>query len=233
MTRDSPRTTEYRETTRGFAASLTDAFTGDRPSGVEVTLDPVDDDPIVNPSGFHVFLAFEPDEVLLTVDGGDRYVDERRRVLLGEAAREADEADGADGPPVAVVDDPTEPVEVELTPTPAYEFPPTTTVLRGHVRDGDGDPVVGAEVRLREFDPVVETTEAGEYALFVPATSEDVTRRDGQNVVAVDDGNGSRPVADGGTGVDPTLAVRHPDYGERAHRVEVAAGTSTVHHVTL
>jgi hypothetical protein len=238
-----PRTVAHRETSLAFALRLTDGFTRDRPDGVTVEIHPVDVDPVVNRSGYHVFLDVDADAVTLTVDGGDDYVDERRRVVLAhdadgnDAVDDADGADAADEVPTHVVDDPANPVEIELTPTPAYAFPSSTTTVRGHVEDADGDPVAGAMVTLREFDPVVATTDDGEFALWVPVTAEHVVRRDGRNVVVVDSigtgGKGGGAALADGDGTDPTLVVDHPDHGETTDPVEVAAGSRTVHYVTL
>jgi hypothetical protein len=238
-----PKTVEHRGTTLAFAVSLVDGFTGDRPGDeVTVTLESVDAEPVANPSGYHVFLDLETDEVTLSVDGGDRYVDERRRVVIASdedresgdlVERASDAPPPAEGVETTVVSDPSEPIEIELAPTPAYEFPRTATVVRGHVEDGRGDPVTGASVSLREFDPEVETTDVGEFALFVPVSAEDVRRRGDRNVVVVGGsaGNG-RALADG-NGTDPTLVVRHPDGTETTRQIEVEAGTRTVHYVTV
>lgn len=231
-----PRTVEHRGRSLAFAVQLVDQFTGDEPAdGVTVEAESIDGSPVKNPSGYYLFLDLEPSEVTLVVDGGDRYVDQRRRIVVDEGG-DADAAGRSSGeePPVHVVTDPSDPLVVSLPPTPAYEFPGTSTVLRGHVRDGDGEAVERASVSLREFEPVVETTGSGEYALWVPATAEQVLRRDGRNVVVADGvtGNGRR-AADGGGGTDPTLVVSHPDYGEVAERIEVPAGTRTVCHVAF
>lgn len=229
---EPPRTVAHHETSLAFAVSLVDEFTGDRPdNGVDVALETLDATPVSNPGGYFVFLDLNADEVIVTVDGGDRYADERRRVVLDDDADETGPDDTSGGAMTHVVTDRSEPVEITLTPAPGYEFPPTATVVRGHVRDADSAPVAGATVSLREFDPEVETTATGEFALFVPVTAEDIQRRDGKNVVVVSDGNG-RALADG-DGADPTLVVRHPDHGETAEQIEVAAGTRTVHYVTL
>lgn len=235
-----PRTVSHRETELAFAVRLTDRFTGQRPAGATLSLDPVDADAVTNRSGYHVFLDVEADAVTLTVDGGDRYVDERRRVVLdadgaddGNGAGDADAAsEGA--VPTHVVTDPADPLELDLSPTPAYAFPSSTTVVRGHVEDADGGPVAGASVALREFDPVVETTAAGEFALWVPVSAEHVVRREDRNVVVVDSlaSDGGVPLADG-DGTDPTLVVSHPEYGETSEHVEITAGSRTVHYVTL
>lgn len=229
-----PRAVEHRGRSLDFAVRLVDRFTGDEPSD-EVTIEAasIDASPVKNPSGYHLFFDLEPSEVTLVVDGGDRYVDQRRHVVLEPDTAASDASNDGESQP-HVVTDPSDPIVVSLSPTPAYEFPTTSTVLRGHVRDGDDQPVEGASVSLREFDPVVETTGTGEYALWVPATAEHVMRRNGGNVVVVDGltGNGRR-AADGGGGTDPTLVVSHPDYGDVAERIEVSAGTRTVCHVTL
>lgn len=239
-----PKTVEYRGTTLAFAVSLVDGFTGDRPGdGVTVTLESADAEPVANPSGYHVFLDLGTDEVTLSVDGGDRYVDERRRIVIasdGDSSESGDLVDRASDAPsltegveTSVVSDPSEPIEIELTPTPAYEFPRTATLVRGHAEDANGNPVTGASVRLREFDPEVETTDTGEFALYVPVSAEDVRRRGDRNVVVVGGsaGNG-RALADG-DGTDPTLVVRHPDGTETTRQIEVEAGTRTVHYVTV
>jgi hypothetical protein len=226
-----PRTVSHRETKLAFAARLTDRFTGDRPADATLSLDPVDADPVTNRSGYHVFLDLDAAAVTLTVDGGDRYVDERRRVVLDAGA--ADDT-SAEEVPTHVVTDPADPLELALSPTPAYAFPSSATVVRGHVADTGGDPVAGAAVEFREFDPVVETTETGEFALWVPVSADHVVRRDDRNVVAVDTlaSDGGAALADG-DGTDPTLVVSHADHGETSESVEVTAGSRTVHYVTL
>lgn len=227
----NPRTVSHRDTSLSFAVRLEDAFTGERPDeGVGVALASGAAEPVRNASGYLLFLDLSADVVRLTVDGGDRYRDETRTVVLdGEPPDDAPDED------VVVVADPSEPVVVELSPTPAYEFPSSATVVRGHVRDAAGDPVEGARVSLREFPGRTTTTDTGEYALFVPVSAENVRRRDGENVVAVDGDEpaDARAVADGGPASDPTIVVTHPDYDEVTERVEVAAGTRTVHYVTI
>ncbi|MEF8776136.1 MAG: hypothetical protein V5A43_06495 [Haloarculaceae archaeon] len=226
---------EHRGRSLAFAVRLVDRFTGDEPSdGVTIEAASIDASPVKNPSGYHLFFDLEPSEVTLVVDGGDRYVDHRCHVVLEPEDAAAGEAPDEGEPPTHVVTDPSDPLVVSLSPTPAYAFPTTSTVLRGHVRDGAGEPVEGASVSLRAFDPVVETTGTGEYALWVPASAEHVVRRNGGNVVVVDGltGNGRR-AADGGGGTNPTLVVSHPDYADVAERIEVTAGTRTVCHVTL
>jgi hypothetical protein len=231
---DVTRTINDRQTTLAFAVRLVDAFTGGQPEDVTVELADEPATPVRNPSGYHVFVNLDADVVTVVVDGDGRYRDERRTVVLPDAPDDATTPDdAAPSDETVVVTDASEPVEIELTPTPSYSFPKSTTVIRGHVETADGTPVAGASVSLREFDPVVETTETGEYALWVPATGEDVRRRDGRNVVVVDGSGGNGQALTDGDGADPTLVVRHLEYDERAEAVEVDAGTKTVHYVTV
>lgn len=228
---DSNRTINHRKTTLAFAVGLVDAFTGGQPDDDDVTVELASEHatPVRNPSGYYVFVNLDADEVTVVVDADDHYRDERRTVHLSSS--EAEQAAPPDG--THVVTDPSVALTIELTPTPAYPFPRSATVVRGHIETADGDPVAGAQVSLREFDPVVETTETGEYALWVPATGEDVKRREGRNVVVVGgDADNGRALADG-DGTDPTLVVDHPDYDEVTERVTVDAGTKTVHYVTV
>jgi hypothetical protein len=228
---DSNRTINHRNTTLAFAVGLVDAFTGGQPDADDVTVGLASEHvtPVTNPSGYYVFVNLDADAVTVVVDAEDLYHDERRTVVLSPSE---DSPETATDREPTVVTDPSEAVMIELTPTPAYQFPSSSTVLRGHVETAEGAPVAGAQVSLREFDPVVETTETGEYALWVPATGEDVTRRDGQNVVVVGgEADTGRAIADG-DGADPTLVVSHPEY-DVSEQIEVTAGTKTVHYVTV
>lgn len=266
------RTTAWETVTRmsetttnlSFAVLLVDAVTGGRPTGdVSVGLATAPDAAVENPSGFHLFLDLETDPVTLVVDGGDRYVDERRTVYhVGSPP--SDEA-GVE------IDDPGTPVVVTLAPTPAYQFPAGTTRLRGTVTDGTDDtPVGGATVSLEGFDGKARTTDAGEFALHVPATAKHVVRVDGTQLVKAQqsdddasDGGGATDPPGGGSGQpgaggspsngpssggpagngppadddnpppDPELTVRHPSYTPWTRQVAVEAGELTTRDVEL
>ena len=62
---------------------------------------------------------------------------------------------------------------VEVTPTPAYEFPSWVTLVRGRLTDSDGHPVVGATVSATEFDHQTSTDARGEYVYYVTALTAD------------------------------------------------------------
>lgn len=163
-------------TTLSFAVEVVDPVTGTR-AGDDVTVSLTDApaDPVTNPSGFRLFFEVERDPVTLAVDGGDRFFDDETNVDHGGLHT-------GDEPP----DPPVE--RVVLTPTPAYEFAPGTTLLRGVVTDGplpDGEGVGDATVSLAEVpseDESVEapTTDGGEYVLPIPVSAERVVSDDGE-----------------------------------------------------
>ena len=178
------RTTDWEQvthvgtmrTTLSFAVEVVDPVTGTR-AGDEVTVSLTDApaDPVTNPSGFRLFFEVETDPVTVAVDGGDRFFDAETTVDHGGLHT-------GDEPP----DPPVE--QVMLTPTPAYEFAPGTTLLRGVVADGplpDGEGVGDATVSLAEVpteDESVEapTTDGGEYVLPIPVSAERVVTDDGE-----------------------------------------------------
>lgn len=242
-------------TSLSFAVLLVDPVTGRQPTGgVSVSLAAQPDAAVENPSGFHLFLDLETDPVTLVVDGGDRYFDERLTVY--HVGSPPSDASGLE------VDDPGNPVTVTLTPTPAYQFTAGTTRIRGTVTTGTDDaPVAEATVSLEGFDVETRTTAIGEFALYVPATADDVVRKDGHQFVkpsstssdSTDNGgttdssggngdssgnngppeNGGPPGNDDSTPPDPELTVCHPDYSTWVTRVAVEAGELTTRDVTL
>ncbi len=237
MTEINKRTKEHRGRTLSLAVELRDAFTGNHPSGSpEVSLKVSYKSPAKNPSDFYVFVDLEPEAVTLQVEDGDRYFDVEQRVILPHG--DPDDA----GPEDVVVDDPYNPVTIEMTPTPSFKFPKTSTHIRGMVTNVDDDPVAGAEVSIPEFDLTTRTTEDGEYAVLLPITSKDVVKTNGKKMVRVN-GDGRRKSDNGSAisngnyngddGNDPTLEVSHPDFGSSSERVEVESGGRTVHYVTL
>jgi hypothetical protein len=223
-----------QRTTLSFAVLLVDSVTDGRPSS-DVTVD-LDDSPakaVENPSGFHLFLDLADDPVTLTVDGGDRYFDERETVYHSQS------------PPRGATDvtdatDASKPVEITLTPTPAYQFAAGTTLIRGQVTDSSADPddrdVAGATVSLEGFSTEGKTTEKGEYALHVPATAENVHRENGTRLVKVpseDGGGGGGGPGNNGAVSDPELTVSHPDHATFSEEIQVEAGTLTKKDVDL
>lgn len=206
----------------------------------EITLDEIDNEPVRTPSGYYAFndIPAELDAVHLRVDAGEEYFVEERTVILDpeQSAHEPDD------PGVEVVQDKTEGIRIDLSPTPAYEFPRTYTHVRGHVYGPEGEALEGATVSMPEFDVETRTVRKGEYALYVPVTSENVHRTNGKKYVKLNgaakgngNGNGTNgtPIGTNGHLSDPTVEVSHPDHGSVEATVEMEAGTRAVYHVTL
>lgn len=203
-----------RTTRVSLAIKLVDAVTGKRPVGSPtVRVGNSDADPVVTPSGYRVFLDLDPGTVSVTVDGGTRYLDTRRdSVSVVDVSAPDTDVDPSDPATLPVA-------EVSLLPSPAYQFPPGTTRVRGHVSDSGGDPVSGAAVSIRGLDYTSETNASGEFALFVPdVTADDVVAEGGRKLVQVE-------------GDDPVIEVEHPSLGTTSDAVAVEEGALTVHHV--
>lgn len=203
---------EKHETTLTLAVKLVDAYTGTRPvmehrrrpvspkpehecQRVErrrrntmgyphVSLTEVDADAVQNSSGFHLFLDTEiPDDAIVDIDGGRRYLDERPPVSLDALTplRPPEEVGQQQSPLYQ---------EIRLRPSPVYRFPPGATLLRGRVQDPAGDGVEGATLTILGLDRTTETTETtrdGEFVLyFTDITADDVAVEDGDRLIQVD-----------------------------------------------
>jgi len=216
-------------TSLSFAVELVDAYTGGRPSGSQtVALADQSVTAVENPSGYHLFLDLGADPVDVVVDGGDRYFDERVTVSHSGAA--------PDGSSAVEVTDRSTPVEIDLTPTPAFQFSPGTTTIRGTVVDEADSAVPDAAVSLDGFAPTARTTAAGEFALLVPVTASDVVRDGDEKRVTDptggptdgasgdDAGNGS-PATGSGSGPLPGRGTGH-----RATGLPGTARRTTGHH---
>lgn len=249
------RTTEWEQatnvamlkTTLSFAVALVDPVTGEPPGDdVSVRLTDAPADPVTNPSGFRLFFEVAEDPVTVAVDGGDRFFDEQTPVAHGGLHT-------GEGPPDPEVE------RIELTPTPAYQFAPGTTVLRGVVTDdplpeGSGVPdatVSLADVPTENESVEVPTTDEGEYALRIPVSAERVVSDDGDQWLDTaggsqspgngngPSGNGNGPPGNGGNGDDefesPTheVTVTHPDYADSTAAIPIRAGTITRHDVVF
>jgi len=234
------------ETALSFAVGLVDGATGGRPTGdVTVSLTNAPVEPVVNPSGFRLFLdvetAFDPATVV--VDGGDRYRDETVTVHF--------DTEPPQGSTAVDATDPSDPVEVTLTPTPAYPFAPGTTLLRGFVTDvpmndgeiPDGAGVGGATVSVAGFPVSNESVEAttvasGEYVLALPVSGERVVRGPDERWLTEPGASGGSPGNGNGNGdqFDPPtheVTVNHPSYSEDTVEIPLRAGGVTKHHVVL
>lgn len=184
---------------------LEDGFTGKSPvRGPQVYLEDVDAEPVTTPSGYQVFLDLLPDPVTVVVDGGDRFLDERREdvdvIDLSDTNTDVDPADPDSLPIETVV----------LRPAPAYRFPSGATMVRGVVRTASDEPVSDATVSIDKLDPIVETTTRGEFVLFVDPEDDDVSIHADETVTIA--------------GNLPTVDVSHPAHGTLSEPISLAEG---------
>lgn len=64
-------------------------------------------------------------------------------------------------------------IRVKLRPRPSYPFPSGTTLLRGTLRDTDGNPISGADVKVLGDTFKTVTMLNGEFVLYFPASQAD------------------------------------------------------------
>lgn len=212
-----------RSSTVSFAVRLVDAFTGGPPLGRPVvTVDGVDDDPIVTPRGFVVFVDADlPAEISVHVDAGPSYRDVEAETIAVRAAR--------------AEDPPRYSERVVLEPTPQYPFPAGTTLFRGTVTRGDPADerwVAGARVWVGDIDDLEDeddlhpstyrtvTNDRGEFVLC-PERHPDygVERVDGRWRVRID-------------GADPVVRVDEEGVAGELHPARTAfAGETTPFHL--
>lgn len=202
-------------TTRlSLAVELTDSFTGRPPLGTpRVRIKDRAITPIRTPSHYYVFTDLPAETVTVQIDGEDRYLPEQIEDVttkdLSDPATDVDPADKATLPLV----------EVDLIPAPPYRFPAGTTRIRGSVTDSAGDPVMGADLKIRDLEASTRTTDTGEFVVFLTGlTDDDVRTADNDRLVTVDGG-------------DPTIDVDHPDLGATSESVTVPEGALTVQHL--
>ncbi|GCF15391.1 hypothetical protein Harman_33260 [Haloarcula mannanilytica] len=229
------RTTEWEKatnvatlrTTLSFAIDLVDPVTGTRPwKDVTVSLTDVPADPVTNPSGFRLFFEVETNPVTVAVDGGDHFFDQQISVDHGGLHT----GDEPPDPPVK---------EIRLTPTPAYQFTPGTTLLRGVVSDNplpSGDGVGDATVSLADVPTENEsveapTTDGGEYVLRIPVSAERVISDNGDQWLdkaggSQSSGNGNGPPGNGngppGNGNGPNDNGGNDEFDPPTHEVTVS-----------
>lgn len=146
-----------------FALNLIDSFSLKRPIGdLELSIKGSEPKIVKNPSGFYLFLNMPHNSYHVTVKS-QFYFD--KEVLVEMSAL-----------------DPKNPVKnVTLNPLPSYPFPPGTTLIRGMVYDGGGNPASGAEVKIAVKSMNAKTTEKGEFVFyFKNLTQNDIKKENGK-----------------------------------------------------
>jgi hypothetical protein len=203
---------DERATRVSLAVDLVDAFTGKRPRGEpRVSIVGHSADPVLNASGYHVFVDLNlTGDVTVTVDGGAYYADPEDTTVTIPA-----EPTGTAGEDV--FDRSTDPIE--LVPTPTYPFPPGTTLVRGRVIDDRGatpSRISGAQVQVDGIDRTTTTTSEGEYVLcFARADAVSVVRDGAEWFIHVGD-------------MDPTITVDVDGLGTHSVSEPVRVGRTTL-----
>lgn len=197
--------------TVSLAIQLVEGATGGKPVEIPaVSVEGVDAKPRLKSDRFLLFLDVElpvpPTPTVVSVDGGDRYRDVTHQVVVTEQ------------------DDLPVPAEVEVYPpskpvVPVWLFAEDATVLRGYVRDTDGNRIEGGELRVTDldFDLAAKIDPNGRFVLYLEDTPDDV---DVETELELDELEDPIPV---------TLPVVEEIETVRTLVVDVDAETVTVH----
>lgn len=158
-----------------------------------------------NPSGFDLFLGVPVPEggtPTLEVAGGDRYLDETLPVATEHLSplrpphpdEESPEA-GSGSDPLDRLEavrqwreDSTAYQEIRLRPSPAYRFPPGSTLVRGQVLDPEGTRLDGVTLTVDGLGTSTRTTRGGEFVLAATKLTAESVSDDGHVVI-----DGERP----------------------------------------
>jgi hypothetical protein len=210
------------ETTRRrilFAAALIDPITGALVSeGLRVSVDTLARPPIVNRSGYFVWLAEEP---------------LRPTVLTIVPERAPFEADTQPIPPLPdpppedsslpVVFDDARLRRIFLRPTAAYPFPDNALVLRGRLREtaAASAPAVGrADVCIEWY---AEAFVMGDLPGWIASAAAGVTAAGGEFAAALALPAGARPVAPAGKNITLRLRFERPGGVRLSDAIELPA----------
>lgn len=187
---------ETTSTKLSLAVYLIDSYTGRRISGdAEVSLKGLNIKPVRNPSGYYLFLNIPEGVYTLQVTGGEYYFDEEKdEVRLSDLDRK----------------DPV--ILITLTPTPAYPFSLSATLIRGCVRDNHGRGIPYANVKIKGRNIRTTTAENGEFVIYFEGLKkDDVVTTEGKKLVKI-------------KGNNPVLEFMHSDYKKKTKTVEIEEG---------
>lgn len=183
-----------------LAVSLIDDYTDSQPIG-EIKLALGEKEAIRNRSGYYLFLDFATSDYPLKVQA-QYYFDQEVDITLPLS-----------GEPLA---------NLTLKPNPSYPFSERATLIRGMVRDTEGEPVPGATVKIMGKEIENKTTQKGEFVLYFKALKErDIIKVNKKRYVRRDRSRRLR------------LMVTHPDYKTKTVPIEVEEGKTTAVSITL
>lgn len=216
------RTVETEPVGLGLAVKPVDAVTGKRlETDPSVSIEGVEYTPVVNPSGYHLFLSppvsLPPDPVTVHVSAGPRYVPGTYEIVTGDLAVPGD--------------------TVDVYRSTAFRFASGRTLVQGTVEDGSGDPVSWAAVGVDNTALETRTDTDGTFVLLVEGIVHvDSTARDAPLRVGFEDDEvpltvGPDTVLDttgSGDPATPTLTVSHPDHGRASVTQSITEGEHTI-----
>ena len=198
-------------TNLSLAVGLTDDYSEGRITGdVDVSLKDQDTRPIVNPSGYYLFLNLTESNQTVLIDGGEYYFD-----------YEMDDVDLDELNELCPV------VNITLKPTPSYPFPSSATLIRGCVLDSQNNGILGAALTVKHTDIKTETTARGEFVVYFRGMKEyEVVIEGKKKLLKI-------------KGKNPVLIIEHPDYRNKQGKiwkkdvtVEVEEGMTASHSIT-
>jgi hypothetical protein len=182
-----------------LVVSLIDNFSGKRPVGnIRMLLKDQHTKMAQNPSGYYLFFKVPGDGVHIRTQS-DYYFAVEREIKIPEL-------------------DPGQPVEtIRLQPKPCYPFPSRTTLIRGIVKDSQGNLLPGAIVSIEGTTIKTLTTAKGEFVCYYTGLGE-------EDVVVK---NGKRYLIGGVEGAIP-LRVSYNSLSGGVDLTDVAEGEVTV-----
>lgn len=191
-----------------------------------LTLAEIDVDPVLNKSGFHLFLdvpTVTPDDDLhITVDGGQRYLNKSLPVESEALAHLPRDPEAPPPPDETARYRLPEYQEIRLRPSPAYQFPTGATLLRGYLQDDQENGIKGATLTIVGLDQTTETVDGGEFVLYFKPPHYDVWVEDGTRFIEI---NGQAPqIGVNGGPVDSTVSLTAEEGTTRSYRLRYEAG---------
>lgn len=159
--------------------------------------------PIRNHSGYYLFLNLSGDHYDVRVKGGEHFFDKEIETVR---------------PKDLDIQNPI--VNVALCPKPSYKFPPSATLIRGVVKNSEGNGIEGALLRINESSIRTRTAQNGEFVIYFKGLNKDNVIQSGETkLVRI---NGKNPI----------LEINHPDYQKKIMSIEVDEGKTTSLSVT-
>ncbi len=139
---------------------------------LKISLKDVMRTPVKNPSGYYVYLKLEDDDYTVSIES-EYYLFKEFTLTLPDHGLTAEGNTNLDAEVKLLELKGGLLAEVDLIPNVNYPFPSGATLVRGEVKDGSGNPistarikVVGSEASPAGNDLIFNTNPKGQYVLF-------------------------------------------------------------------